>query len=167
MVVQWVMKSKMGPIYLAASEKGLRKVLFEPTKDPQTISLSHKTPQNQILRHAVAELEEYFAGSRQKFTVPLDLEGTPFQLKVWQALSTIPFGQTCSYRDVAHKIKNPNAMRAVGSANGKNPICIIIPCHRVIAADGTLGGYTGGLNIKTKLLTLEQEISNPQALATP
>ena len=88
----------------------------------------------------------------------MDIIGTDFQIQVWQALAQIPYGQTISYTDIAKKIKNPKAVRAVGSANGKNPLAIIVPCHRVISADGTLGGYAGGLKIKTALLNLEKKL---------
>jgi methylated-DNA-[protein]-cysteine S-methyltransferase len=107
------------------------------------------------LVQAEAELEEYFAGRRRKFDVPLDLVGTDFQKQVWHQLLKIPYGRTCSYADIAREIENPKAVRAVGAANGRNPICVIVPCHRVIAADGSLGGYTGGLDKKRQLLTLE------------
>lgn len=119
-------------------------------------TLSNKTPQIQILKKTVAQLEQYFKGQRQKFELPVDIIGTDFQIQVWQALAQIPFGKTVSYSDIARKIKNPKAVRAVGSANGKNPLAIIVPCHRVIAADGTMGGYAGGLKLKKALLDLEK-----------
>lgn len=101
------------------------------------------------------QLAEYFRGERREFDLPLAPRGTEFQRKVWAALRRIPFGKTISYRQLAQNIGNPAAMRAVGGANGANPIAIIIPCHRVVAADGTLGGYTGGLGFKRRLLELE------------
>lgn len=104
---------------------------------------------------AVRELKEYFSGRRRAFTVPLDLRGTPFQLRVWKALQRIPYGKTRSYGDIARQVRRPRAFRAVGQANHRNPIAIIVPCHRVIAADGTLGGYGGGLDMKRFLLNLE------------
>ena len=109
----------------------------------------------QTLVKAERELKEYFSGKRKKFSVPLNAQGTAFQKSVWNQLSKIPYGETVSYRDIAIKIKNKKAVRAVGTANGKNPFCIIIPCHRVIAADGSLGGYSGGIQFKKKLLALE------------
>lgn len=109
----------------------------------------------EVLRECIRQLDEYFSGNRQDFSLPLATEGTHFQQSVWKALQTIPYGQTISYRQLAEKIGNPKACRAVGSANGRNPIAIIIPCHRVIAADHSLGGYAGGLDIKTRLLRLE------------
>lgn len=108
-----------------------------------------------VLVKAVEQLDEYFAGKRKRFNLKLHQGGTVFQKKVWQALSKISFGQTVSYGDIAKKIGNPRAVRAVGSANGKNLFCIIIPCHRVISADGALGGYSGGLKIKRDLLKHE------------
>lgn len=101
------------------------------------------------------QLDEYFAGERVKFDLMLAPAGTPFQQRVWQALLEIPFGETASYAEVARRIGSPRAVRAVGSANGRNPIAIVIPCHRVIASDGSLGGYGGGLDRKSFLLRLE------------
>lgn len=103
----------------------------------------------------VRELQEYFQGSRRQFTVPLDLRGTPFQLSVWAALSEIPYGQTRTYAQIAQRIGKPRAVRAVGAANGCNPVAIVVPCHRVIGKDGSLVGYSGGLDIKEDLLQLE------------
>ncbi|HEY8496776.1 MAG TPA: methylated-DNA--[protein]-cysteine S-methyltransferase [Limnochordales bacterium] len=107
------------------------------------------------VRQAAAQLKEYFAGHRREFDFPLDLEGTPFQLAVWRCLCSIPFGETRSYAWVARTIGRPTAFRAVGQAIGSNPIPIVVPCHRVIASDGSFGGYTGGLDIKRFLLRLE------------
>jgi methylated-DNA-[protein]-cysteine S-methyltransferase len=102
------------------------------------------------------ELEEYFDGKRLVFRLPLDLnQGSPFQRRVWRALRDIPYGETVSYKEVAHAIGQPSATRAVGAANGMNPLPIVIPCHRVVASDGTLGGYGGGLDLKRRLLALE------------
>ena len=109
----------------------------------------------------IDQLNEYFSGKRMQFDIPLKPAGTAFQQQVWQALLAIPYGRVTSYGALALKLNKPGAMRAVGAANGKNPIPIIIPCHRVIAADGSLGGYTGGLDIKRKLLDLEQQRFTP------
>ncbi len=152
---QWLMKSKIGPLYLVASEKGLLGIFWKKQTAPMAASLNGKTAEIKLLRLTVTELAEYFDGKRQKFTVPLEVIGTPFQKKVWQALRLIPYGQTASYKDVAGRIRHTKAMRAVGSANGNNPHAIIVPCHRVIAHDGTLGGYAGGLKIKSRLLAIE------------
>ncbi len=153
--IQYQIKSKVGPLYLVASRQGLRGVFFCKQNVKAVQQLNLLNPVEKVLAQVSEQLEEYFAGKRQQFELNIDFAGTAFQKKVWQALSKIPFGQTVSYRDIAQKIKNPKAVRAVGSANGKNPFCIIIPCHRVIAANGTLGGYSGGLAIKRKLLKLE------------
>ena len=109
-------------------------------------------------RDASKQLVEYFAGKRRDFDIPLDVEGTEFQMKVWAALCTIPFGRTASYGDIARQIGNPKAVRAVGLANGRNPVSIVVPCHRVIGADGTLTGYGGGLDRKKILLDLESRV---------
>ncbi len=104
----------------------------------------------------VSQLGEYFAGKRTSFDVPMALEGTDFQLRVWSQLRSIPYGETISYGELARRVGNPKASRAVGSANGRNPIAIFVPCHRVIAGDGSLGGYGGGLDRKAVLLDLER-----------
>jgi len=152
---QWKMDSEIGPLYLVASEKGLRGVYLQKANIPLLKILDKKSKSSEILFQTVSELKEYFNGKRNKFSVPLDLVGTSFQRQVWKELARIPYGKTCSYRDIATRIQNQKAVRAVGGANGKNPVCIIVPCHRVIAADGTLGGYSGGLHIKKKLLKIE------------
>ncbi len=107
------------------------------------------------MRPFQAQLEEYFSGTRREFTFPLDLRGTDFQLACWRALSAIPYGKTRTYADIARAIGKPHAFRAVGMANNRNPIAIVVPCHRVIASDGTLCGYGGGLDVKRRLLELE------------
>ncbi len=154
-LAQWLMKSKIGPLYLVASEKGLQGIFWKKQTVPMAASLKGKTAEIKILLQTVTELKEYFDGKRQKFTVPLEVVGTPFQKKVWHALGQIPYGRTSSYKDVAGRIRHAKAMRAVGTANGCNPHAIIVPCHRVIAHDGSLGGYAGGLKIKSRLLALE------------
>ena len=153
---QFKISTYLGTLYLVASEKGLQSLSWDKHRVPMAKSLSMTEPTHQILAQAADELEEYLSGSRKNFGVKLDLQGTPFQTRVWKALAKIPYGKTCSYRDIAIRIKNPKAVRAVGSANGKNPICVIIPCHRVIANNGTIGGYSGGLEKKRVLLGLEQ-----------
>jgi len=107
------------------------------------------------------ELDEYFTGERQDFSIPLDLRGTPFQLACWNALLAIPYGETRTYADIARAIGHPTAFRAVGMANNRNPIAIIVPCHRVIATGGSLCGYGGGLDLKRKLLDLEHAPAHP------
>ena len=110
---------------------------------------------NAVTKEAKQQLSEYFNQQRKAFDLPLAPVGTQFQQNVWQQLCAIPYGETCSYADIAKQLNNPNAVRAVGSANGKNPISIVVPCHRVIGANGTLTGYAGGLTRKAALLTLE------------
>ena len=108
-----------------------------------------------VLREAARQLGEYFRGERRDFQLPLDLKGTRFQLEVWRALLQVPYAETRSYADLAREIGSPNAARAVGSANGANPVAIVVPCHRVIASGGGLGGYSAGLEVKRRLLALE------------
>lgn len=143
--------SPLGTLRLVESEAGLSHLLF-PCQTPPDGAVMGESP---LLRRAALELEEYFSCKRKSFTVSFHPTGTPFQQTVWAALQTIPFGQTACYRDIAERIGRPAAVRAVGQANGKNPLPIFIPCHRVIAADGSLGGYSFGLEVKRKLLALE------------
>jgi methylated-DNA-[protein]-cysteine S-methyltransferase len=153
--------SPVGPLFLAASNKGLVRLEFEgrvQKLDAQRIQLRES---RQLLTPYLRELDEYFAGGRQKFSLPLDLRGTPFQLSCWNALLAIPYGETRSYGDIARAIGHPQAFRAVGMSNNRNPIAIIVPCHRVIASGGSLCGYGGGLEIKRKLLDLEQAHDQP------
>jgi len=115
------------------------------------------------MRPYLRELDEYFAGKRREFSFPLDLRGTEFQVACWRALLAIPFGETRSYADIARAVGKPNAFRAVGMANNRNPVAIVVPCHRVIASDGTLCGYGGGLELKRKLLELEGALTGTLA----
>ena len=154
--LQWRMQSDAYDLYLTASSVGLTSILTTPRAVAMTSSLTDDLPQVRFLAQAVTELEQYFAGERREFDVALAPMGTPFQRAVWQQLRGIPYGKTCSYKDIAAAIGQPKAVRAVGSANGRNPLCIVIPCHRVIAADGSLGGYSGGLGLKSRLLDLEK-----------
>ena len=153
--VQWLFESKLTRLYLVASETGLKSILWRKQKAPMAPSLDGSEPAVKVLKQAVRELDEYFAGKRKSFDVRLDLQGTPFQLKVWKALQQIPYGKTWSYSELAVRVKQPTAVRAVGAANGQNPLSIIVPCHRVISSGGGLTGYSGGLGIKAKLLQLE------------
>jgi methylated-DNA-[protein]-cysteine S-methyltransferase len=152
--VTTVCASPVGVLRLTASVRGLRsiEVVRGSKMKRETVP---RTGAGAIVRQAEQELREYFAGRRRTFTVKLDLEGTEFQRKAWQAMRKIPFGETISYGDQARKVGKPTAYRAVGSANGKNPIPIIVPCHRVLASDGSLGGYSLGLSMKRRLLALE------------
>jgi len=150
---QIVVASPVGKLRLIASDKGLVAI------DVRNVKTSNDQVKNaaaqKILSATKKQLEQYFAGKRTAFDIPLDLEGTDFQQLAWRALCRIPFGKTISYGDQAKYIKKPKAFRAVGSANGKNPIPIIVPCHRVVAGDGSLGGYSLGLKMKKQLLALE------------
>lgn len=156
---QWHLKSAIGSLYLVASDKGLQGVFWKEQCVPMASTLEDHSASIQILAQAVRELTEYFEGKRKSFDLPLDALGTPFQQRVWEELKKIPYGKTLSYMEIAKKIESQGAVRAVGSANGRNPLCIVVPCHRVIAANGQLGGYSGGLNVKERLLLFEK--SNP------
>jgi len=155
--------SPVGPLFLAASTKGLVRLEFEARMqklNPGTTELHESKP---ALAPYLRELNEYFAGGRREFSQPLDLRGTEFQLACWHALLEIPYGETRSYRDIAEAIGHPHAYRAVGMSNNRNPVAIIVPCHRVIASSGSLCGYGGGLDLKRKLLDLEQASLHPVA----
>ena len=148
-----VIASPVGKLRLVASEKGL--VAIDVRSNTAQVKTSQNASAQAILLKTKKQLEQYFAGKRTSFDVALDLVGTEFQVQAWRALCRIPFGQTISYGQQASNIKKPKAFRAVGSANGKNPIPIIVPCHRVVASDGSLGGYSLGLKMKKQLLALE------------
>lgn len=149
------MDSPVGPLLLASDQDGLRLIEFEPARYPEPKNESWVKRLNPILEQTIAELSEYFQGKRREFDIPLAPHGSAFQRKVWNALLGIPYGTVCSYSDVARRIGEPTASRAVGHANGRNPIPIIVPCHRVVGANGSLTGYGGGLHVKKFLLDLE------------
>ena len=148
-----VMSSPVGKLTLVASKNGL--VAIDLRNNAKQVVTAKDASAQSILLKTKKQLEQYFAGKRTSFDVALDLVGTEFQVKAWRALCRIPFGKTITYGQQASNIKNPKAFRAVGSANGKNPIPIIVPCHRVVASDGSLGGYSLGLKMKKQLLALE------------
>ncbi|WP_394778038.1 methylated-DNA--[protein]-cysteine S-methyltransferase [Undibacterium sp.] len=149
-------ESPVGKLLLAATERGLAGVYFENHRHFKGSDGWVLDDGNAILSVVKSQLDEYFGGRRQQFDVPLDMSsGTAFQQQVWQALLDIPFGVTASYGELARRIGKPAAVRAVGAANGRNPVSIIVPCHRVIAGSGALTGYAGGLMNKQTLLTLE------------
>lgn len=151
------LRSLAGPLILGVSQRGLVLLEFDRGNFPRQAGKAEVTWQEsaEATREYVRELEEYFSGKRREFSFPLDLRGTPFQIKCWRALLDIPYGETRTYADIARAVGQPKGFRAVGLANNRNPIAIVVPCHRVIASDGTLCGYGGGLDIKRKLLELE------------
>lgn len=154
--------SPIGKLTLVASEDGIREIRFPSERTSATGPDKHP-----YLAQCEKELNEYFAGKRKSFDVPLDIQGTDFQKAAWRALLAIPFGETRSYKEQATAIKKPAAVRAIGAANGANPIPIIVPCHRVIAANGHLHGYGGGLKTKQFLLELEGIAVDNMRLAEP
>lgn len=147
--------SPIGLLTLVASDDGLRKVLWADQAD----DAGDATPDDAhpVLAAAATQLTEYFAGDRQDFDLPLDLVGTDFQKDAWRALASVPYGETTSYGEQAERIGRKGAFRAVGAANGKNPVPIVLPCHRIVGANGALTGFAGGLSIKQQLLALEQD----------
>lgn len=150
-----VMQSPVGPLLLAATEKGVYQLLFDgriPVTRQDQVWL--ESPEH--LRTCEEQLTAYFGGELREFALPLDLRGTAFQVRCWEALCRIPYGTTWSYGELAREVGSPQAFRAVGQANHNNPVSIIVPCHRVIGANGTLTGYGGGLSVKEKLLRLER-----------
>ena len=161
------LNSPIGPLFLAASTQGLVALEFDARlpgqqsirPNPRHVreekkAIAWQESEGEMLPY-VRELEQYFAGQRREFSFPLDLRGTKFQLACWNALLDIPYGETRSYAAIARAVGNPAGFRAVGMANHRNPVAIVVPCHRVIASDGTLCGYGGGLEVKRKLLELE------------
>jgi methylated-DNA-[protein]-cysteine S-methyltransferase len=153
-----IIPSPVGDLQLVAGDQGLLAIVWHNTKTksapPPKLVANHNHP---ILLEAERQLQQYFQGDRKSFSVQLQLIGTRFQINVWHALLAIPFGETRSYGQLARQLGNANAMRAVGAANGRNPIPIIVPCHRVIGASGDLVGFGGGLKIKAQLLEVERE----------
>jgi methylated-DNA-[protein]-cysteine S-methyltransferase len=148
--------SPVGRLTLVATDRGLSAILWENDRPSRVrLNIAGEDSAHPLLRDAGRQLAEYFAGRRQRFTVPLDPSGTVFQRDVWDALATIPFGETRSYSQIAQQIGRPRAVRAVGAANGRNPLSIVVPCHRVVGATGALTGFAGGLDVKARLLALE------------
>src|SRR5436305_1285343 len=157
-LAMFTMRTPLGPLRLVASGDDLAAIVLPESDGP-----SGRAATGGVLAAAAHQLEQYFAGERRGFDLPLAPEGTAFQQRVWRALLAIPYGETCSYGHIARAIGRPAASRAVGAANGKNPLAIVVPCHRVIGANGTLTGYGGGLPTKRWLLDLERS----QATAQP
>ena len=147
--------SPIGELLLVSDDSGLRAIGFPEGKGRVTPESGWSRGSDKTLDLAAAQLEEYFSGGRQTFKLPLAPTGTPFQLAVLDALLTVPYGATCSYADIAVQIGRPKAVRAIGAANGRNPLPIVIPCHRVIGSTGALVGFGGGLDAKQRLLDLE------------
>jgi methylated-DNA-[protein]-cysteine S-methyltransferase len=147
--------SPIGPLLIAGDEEAIHLIAFPRNGKPRRPEAVWTASISGLLAETLRQLREYFAGRRKEFDLPLALAGTEFQRKVWRKLQEIPYGETISYGELAKRVGNPKASRAVGSANGKNQIPIVIPCHRVIAGDGGLGGFGGGLTVKEKLLALE------------
>ena len=159
----------VGELTLVASEHGLRAILW-PTPSLQRAGITRRprrNPDHPILRKTAQQLDEYFTGTRTSFDLPLDLEGTRFQLAVWRSLADIPFGSTTTYGRQAAALGIPRAARAMGAANGANPVCIVLPCHRVIGADGSLTGFGGGLPTKQWLLDHEAHVLASSIVSTP
>jgi methylated-DNA-[protein]-cysteine S-methyltransferase len=151
-----IVESPIGKLKLVASDKGLVAILWENDR-PSRVRLGEvvEDVRHPVLVEVERQLGEYFAGRRREFSVALDMRGTRFQRDVWEALLAIPFGETRSYGQLARQLGNPRATRAVGAANGRNPVSIIVPCHRVIGSSGKLTGFAGGLDVKARLLNLE------------
>jgi len=141
----------IGTLTIVAEESGLRRILWDGQAPPDD-SVEERT---ELLALAVTEIDEYFAGVRRSFDLPLALVGTPFQRKAWLELSAIPYGATISYGEQARRLGHPGAARAVGAADGRNPVPVVLPCHRVVGADGALTGFGGGLDVKRALLEHE------------
>jgi len=162
-----IFKSPVGPLFLAASDHGLVALEFDVRlpgqqsirPNPRDLRAERNGFKFELsataMETCVQQMTEYFAGHRREFSFPLDLRGTDFQIACWRALLKIPYGETRTYADIARAVGSPQGFRAVGLANNRNPVAIVVPCHRVIASDGTLCGYGGGLDIKRKLLQLE------------
>ena len=154
------MDTPVGELRLIAGERGLRAVLWGAEDVARIASIDEAElvdGSNAVLEQALTQLEEYFARTRREFDLPLDPQGTPFQQSVWMVLRTIPYGRTISYGQQAGQLGDPNKARAVGAANGKNPLSIVVPCHRVIGSGGQLTGFAAGLDVKSWLLDHERQ----------
>jgi methylated-DNA-[protein]-cysteine S-methyltransferase len=153
-----IMESPVGKLKLVATDQALVAILWEKDS-PRRVCLTELVTNDRhpVLVETERQLHEYFSGKRKTFSIHLDLRGTPFQKNVWATLLAIPFGETRSYGQLAKQLGNPRATRAVGAANGRNPVSIIVPCHRVIGSSGKLTGFAGGLDVKARLLTLEKK----------
>lgn len=155
MIVFTHVPSPVGPLLLAASDEGLHLIEFHTPRHPMPRGADWQEGDHDTLCRAARQLDEYFAGARRDFDLPLAPRGTPFQQDVWHTLAAIPYGQTISYAQLAQRVGRPSAVRAVGAANGRNPLPLVLPCHRVIGSDGSLTGFGGGLPTKEFLLRME------------
>jgi methylated-DNA-[protein]-cysteine S-methyltransferase len=157
--------SPVGELTLLASDAGLRAILWpgEPPADVPELDDAVENEGHPVLVAAREQLAQYFAGERRTFDLPIDLRGTPFQVKAWRYLATIPYGETRTYGEQARALGDPNRARAAGAANGKNPVSIVLPCHRVIGANGSLTGFGGGLPVKRALLDFEAAVVTTDA----
>ena len=159
MVYYSIVSSPVGKLLIAGEQSGLKLINFQDGRHPQDPEPDWKNGRR-FLGDAIQQIEDYFAGRLTKFSLKLALDGTEFQRCVWRALKSIPYGRTVSYGDIARKIGKTKAPRAVGAANGQNPLSIVVPCHRVIGHSGALVGYGGGLEIKETLLAIERRYSS-------
>jgi methylated-DNA-[protein]-cysteine S-methyltransferase len=159
----------VGALTLIASDQGLRAILWpgESARPAGIAVRPRRNPDHPVLKQTARQLDEYFAGTRTAFEIPLDLDGTRFQLAAWRALAGIPFGTTATYGQQAAALGAPTAARAVGAANRANPVCIVLPCHRVIGANGSLTGFAGGLAMKQWLLDHEAQVLMSTIVSTP
>ena len=159
------MSSPVGRLTLVATDNGLAAILWENDRPGRVrLNVAAEINDHPVLLETERQLEEYFAGRRTQFALTLDMTGTAFQRSVWNALLTIPFGETRSYAQIARQIGNPSAVRAVGAANGRNPVSIVVPCHRVVGSSGALTGFAGGLDVKAQLLAFESRVPSPRRL---
>ena len=157
--------SPQGRMLLVASDEGLCGVYFDGQKYLPSIDAAWRRDANAVLRQAKRELGEYFGGGRKRFDTALAPEGTPFQRSVWKAISTVAFGETITYGELARRAASPGSARAAGAATGRNPIGVIVPCHRIVGSDGSLTGYAGGIERKRALLALESGVRELQLAA--
>ncbi|HZF81394.1 MAG TPA: methylated-DNA--[protein]-cysteine S-methyltransferase [Rubrivivax sp.] len=155
LVAQSRLPTPLGPLTLAATQRGLALAWYDQQAHRTAEVAAPLWPQHPLLQQAAAQFDEYFAGKRREFDLPLDPLGTPFQQRVWQALLQIPIGRLSTYGQLARELGVPAAARAIGAAVGRNPICVVVPCHRVIGSNGSLTGYAAGLPRKESLLRLE------------
>lgn len=151
----WIFESPIGPLFIEEQDGAIVRIRLPGSPAPEDVPLV----ETRGIRHAIQQMQEYFAGTRKEFDLPLNPSGTPFMRRVWDALLEIPYGGTASYKDIAEKVGSPKGYRAVGLANNRNPIPIVVPCHRVIGTGGAMVGYAGGLPMKEALLAMERKYS--------